>query len=26
VDYKGAFGAANWLSGWTAAAEYGIVE
>lgn len=26
VDFKGAFGASNWLSGWTAAAEYGIVD
>jgi hypothetical protein len=24
VDYKGAFGADNWLAGWTAAATYGI--
>jgi hypothetical protein len=26
VTYKGAFGATNWLSGWTAAAEYGIID
>lgn len=26
VDFKGAFGAENWLSGWTAAAAYGVVE
>lgn len=25
VDFKGAFGTANWLSGWTAASEYGII-
>ena len=26
VTHKGAFGATNWLLGWTAAAEYGITE
>jgi hypothetical protein len=26
VTHKGAFGTANWLSGWTAAHEYGITE
>lgn len=26
VTYKGAFGSTNWLSGWTAAAEYGIID
>ncbi len=26
VDYKGAFGENNWLSGWTALSEYGILS
>ncbi len=26
VTHKGAFGAANWLTGWTAAAHYGITD
>ncbi len=26
VTFKGAFGATNWLTGWTAASEYGITD